>query len=206
MESQANYNPWLSIPSKKVDRVVRQVIDSFQDCRGKLPDEDLPQKCRIMIEAIRRYAEANIPVDYWPLDMADFKGDKTLLKRYEQIAADIHGAYDSGLKICFAGSYGLGKSMVSACILKKAVESGYSALYLNLTDIVTLMGSRDADKKYEARQQLLTTDFLVVDEFDPRFMGSDNAADFYGRILEQTLRARVQNTLPLFLCTNSPNP
>ena len=159
-----------------------------------------------MIEAVQRYADSNIPVDYWFLDMANFHGDKSLYKRYEQITADMHAAYDSGIKLCFAGAHGIGKTMICSCILKKAVETGYSALYTTLTDIVTLMGSHDATKKFEARQYLLTTDFLVVDEFDPRFMGSDNAADFYGRILEQTLRARVQNKLPIFLCTNSANP
>jgi hypothetical protein len=36
-------------------------------------------------------------------------------------------------------------------------------------------------------------------------MGSDNAADLFGRILEPTLRSRIQNNLPLIFCTNSPD-
>jgi hypothetical protein len=44
---------------------------------------------------------------------------------------------------------------------------------------------------------------LVIDEFDTRFMGSENAADLFGRILEPIMRARIQNRMPLFFCTNS---
>ncbi len=158
-----------------------------------------------MVDAINRYANANIPVDYWFRDMSNFNGDRGLLHGYKQIVADIPKAYHRGVKICFAGNHGVGKTMTCACILKKAVETGYSGLYVTLTDIVTLMASHDVDGKHAARQALLKTDFLVIDEFDPRFMGTDNASDLYGRILEPTLRTRIQNTLPIFLCTNSPN-
>jgi hypothetical protein len=44
---------------------------------------------------------------------------------------------------------------------------------------------------------------LVIDEFDTRFMGSENAADLFGRILEPIMRTRIQNRMPLFFCTNS---
>jgi DNA replication protein DnaC len=46
-------------------------------------------------------------------------------------------------------------------------------------------------------------DFLVIDEIDTRFMGSENAADLFGRILEPIMRTRIQNKMPLFFCTNS---
>ena len=56
-----------------------------------------------------------------------------------------------------------------------------------------------------ARQKLLEADFLAIDEFDSRHMGSDAASELYGRILENVFRTRVQNKLPIIMCTNSPN-
>ena len=44
---------------------------------------------------------------------------------------------------------------------------------------------------------------IVIDELDTRFMGSENAADLFGRILEPIMRTRIQNRMPLFFCTNS---
>jgi hypothetical protein len=49
-------------------------------------------------------------------------------------------------------------------------------------------------------------DFLAIDEWDQRFMPSENAADLYARSLESIFRARSQNKLPTLMATNSPNP
>lgn len=151
-----------------------------------------------------RYAETNIPVDYWSLSMEEsFKGDKVLFDVYSKLTSDIKKVYSDGTAICFAGKHGLGKTLTVACVLKKAVEKGYSGLYTNLTDIVALMTSANSYDRFAARKDLMGTDFLVIDEFDSRYMASNNAADLFGRTLEDVFRTRIQNRLPLFFCTNS---
>src|SRR5208282_5834834 len=93
----------------------------------------------------------------------------------------------------------------ATCILKKAAAKGYSCLYTNLSDIVSVMTQGSGEDKFLSRRELVLVDFLVIDEFDPRFMASDNAADLYARTLEGVFRARSQNKLPTLMCTNSPN-
>jgi DNA replication protein DnaC len=94
---------------------------------------------------------------------------------------------------------------VTTNILKKASVMGYNCLYTTLPDIVHMIISPQSYDKSVARQELLMVDFLVIDEFDPRFMGNTNSSDLYGRTLENIFRTRSQNTLPTFMCTNSPN-
>lgn len=95
-------------------------------------------------------------------------------------------------------------TMTCACILKRVVEiKQYSALYVNLTDVIHVLLTSSAEDKVWARKTLLETDFLVIDELDDRFMGSENAADLFGRILEPIMRTRIQNRMPLFFCTNT---
>jgi hypothetical protein len=90
------------------------------------------------------------------------------------------------------------------CILKRVLETGqYSGLYVNLTDIIHVMLSSTQGDKTLGREILLNTNFLVIDEVDTRFMGTENAADLFGRILEPVIRARIQNKMPTFLCSNS---
>jgi Homing endonuclease len=96
-------------------------------------------------------------------------------------------------------------TMTMTCILKKACQKGYSCLYTTLSDIVSVMTSAPGEDRFLARQELTKVDFLVIDEFDPRFMASDNAADLYARTLESVFRTRGQNKLPTLMCTNSPN-
>jgi hypothetical protein len=96
-------------------------------------------------------------------------------------------------------------TMTAAAILKKAAIKGYNCLYVTLSDIVAVTVSAPADDKYYARKELLNVDFLVIDEFDPRYMPTGASSDLFGRTMEDVLRRRSENKLPLFMCTNSPN-
>ena len=155
---------------------------------------------------MQRYYEAGIPVKYWHLEMdASFRGDKVLMTKYQEITQDLKVIYAQGLALCLAGGLGLGKTMTATNVLKRALEKGYKAIYVNLNDIISFLISNQ-EERAAVRHEFLTTDFLVIDEFDPRYIGSDAAAEMFGRILEDILRIRLQNTLPIIICTNSLNP
>jgi DNA replication protein DnaC len=157
--------------------------------------------------AINRYAESNIPLEYWTLRMdRDFKGDPRLFERYTEYIIDLKARYVEGTSVCFAGGHGLGKTMSITCILKKAAQKGFSCLYTTLSDIVSVMTTGYGEDRMIARRELAMVDFLAIDEFDPRFMPTENAADLYARSLENVFRARSQNKLPTLMGTNSPNP
>ncbi len=169
-----------------------------------LNKEENDQQRLVKKKAIHRYYDANIPVKYWDLEMKrDFTGDKFLLQYYEKLTEDLTVSYKSGIAICLAGNYGTGKTMLVTNILKRALEKGYSGLFVNLNDIISATRSAEA---FKSRQELLQTDFLVIDEFDPRYMANQASSDFYGRVLEDVIRHRTQNRLPILMCTNSPNP
>lgn len=188
------------IPEKKKIFAFEQTLLNCELCKDKKKISEACEKCRVWISALQKYADANIPIKYWNLQMSNFVGDSVLSDKYNEITKDIKDTYCKGTTICFAGSHGIGKTMTCANILKRVVEKGFSGIYLNLNDIITAFTSLD---KNDARQFLLTVDFLVIDEFDQRYIGSDNAADLFGRILEDIVRIRVQNTLPIIICTNS---
>lgn len=160
----------------------------------------------VKLIAINRYAESNIPLEYWTLKMdKDFSGDPRLLSKYNEYIADMKNSYITGSSICFAGGHGLGKTMTITAILKKASQKGFTCLYTTLSDIVSVLTQATGEDRFTARRELALVDFLAIDEFDSRFMPSDNAADLYARSLESVFRTRSQNKLPTLMCTNSPN-
>ena len=101
-----------TIPKTKRNLELQQLSYDFKD----------PAQVAILKKAFLRYYEANIPVKYWKLEMSQFVGDKNLLNHYNRLSSDIDALYKNGTSICFAGNYGLGKTMVVTNILKKAVN------------------------------------------------------------------------------------
>jgi DNA replication protein DnaC len=161
----------------------------------------------LKIGAVNRYYESNIPVEYWRLRMdKHFQGNEILKGVYDDFTKNAKESYDKGTTFCLAGTHGAGKTMTITCILKKAVEKDFTALYTTISDIVSVLTTAPPEERYMARRELLTVDFLAIDEFDPRFIGSDSAADLYARTLEGIFRSRVQNHLSTMLASNSPNP
>lgn len=185
-----------NVPQRKVLDALAKVEESQDDLSTK----------HIKMVAINRYAESNIPIEYWSLKMErDFHGDPRLLTKYNEYVSDLKESYINGSSICFAGSHGLGKTMTITAILKKASQKNFSCLYTTLSDIVSVLTLAGGEDKFLAKRELALVDFLAIDEFDSRFMPSENAADLYARSLENVFRTRSQNKLPTLMCTNSPN-
>lgn len=200
-----------NISPNKVQERLRGIVKKCDVCSPKnLQFHDgldgLCPKCAVIAIAFNRYVISNIPVEYWELKMdKDFYGDPRLLTKYQEIVSDVKSAFSSGISICFAGGHGRGKTLASTCILKKAAQKGFNCLYTTLSDIVTVLTQASNEEKFIARKELSMVDFLIIDEFDSRFMPSENAADLYARTLETVFRTRTQNKMPTIMCTNSPN-
>lgn len=136
--------------------------------------------------------------------MSDFKGEKILYDTYVKYTTDLTKSYINGVSICFCGTHGVGKSMTLANILKFACLKNYNCLYTTLSDAVSAL-TYNSEEKFVIKKELNTVDFLVIDEFDPRFIGSESAGDLYARTVENIFRTRSQNKLPTLMATNSPN-
>lgn len=192
-----------NIPETKIQDTIQQICAECEVC--EVPFSTNCPKCRTITNGCMRYADANIPIRYWNLIVDEnFKGPDILKQTYDEVVKDLKTSYRQGVSICLAGNHGIGKTLVMTNILKLALLKGFSAHYSSLSDIVNGM-TGDYSERPTVRNQLMTVDFLVIDEFDPRFMGSDNAAELFGRVLEDIFRSRAQNCLPIFMGTNSPN-
>ena len=96
-------------------------------------------------------------------------------------------------------------TMTGTAILKKCIKKGYSCLYTNLSDIVSIITGGPYEDRFYAKKELTGVDFLFIDEWDNRFMANEAASDLYARTLETIIRTRAQNNMPTLFATNSPN-
>lgn len=186
------------IPKSKIEFLKRKFKNECTECKGMGCSI-----CTSKIGRISKYAKANIPIDYWMLAFKDFKGDpkfRDLIRPYLQ---DIDSFYDKGKSFAFVGNLGTGKTYVASAILKKALVSGYSGKYTQMAEVVNNLLSSKVDSA-EYLESLLEVDFLVIDEFDARWVfPSEKSERMFGSTLEYILRTRFQNHMPTILCSNT---
>lgn len=145
-------------------------------------------------------AEAGIPVDYWTRRLRDWHGDPGFIERLNRRLDDIEAMFKRGRVLCLVGHRGVGKTMAACGILKRALEKDFTAHYTTMVEVVEQLVSRDAPRY---RRRLRMVDFLAIDEVDQRFFESPASRNLYGNHFENVMRLRVQNRLPLVMCTNS---
>lgn len=185
------------VPAKKIAIIEKRIQNECTACQGKGCST-----CKSKILRIKNYAEAGIPMDYWLLAFQDFQGDPNFKKAMGDVLSDIDKMYEDGLSLGFVGNFGTGKTFTACCFLKKALVSGYTAKYFNMSDIINDLVSSQGGSKY--LENLVETDFLTIDEFSKRFVfPSPKAEQLFGQTLEYILRSRFQNKMPTIICSNN---
>lgn len=198
-----------NIPPKKIKAKIASIIGSCATCskRSIVAEDDvldgLCGGCMLKVKVVNRLVAGNIPILYWDKLMKDFVGDPRLLEKYKELTEDISATYNNGKSILIKGSHGTGKTMTAVNILRFVSMKGFSIWYSTLSDIVASL--TNYDQAYEARQWLTTVDVLCIDEFDQRFVASEQSSNLFARSLETIIRTRLANTLPTIMVSNSPN-
>ena len=131
----------------------------------------------------------------------DFAGDQKFKEKIKPVVSDIDSFYDKGASMMFVGNLGTGKSYMACVILKMAISKGYDCKYTTMADIIDGITSHNS---HNVIKDFLSTEFLVVDEFDSRWIfPSEKTERLFGLNLEHIVRSRFQNHLPTILCSNT---
>lgn len=152
-----------------------------------------------------------IPKKFHNVTIDDFKmysADLILVRKYvEEYIKIIDFKFTASEGICFFGSNGTGKTMLSCIILKEAYRHRYSCRRITFSQYVSLYTDiwnyKGVDKS-EAEETLFKfkdAEFLVLEE-----IGKEIDTSVVVPILEDLLRYREDNGLVTIICMNiSPN-
>lgn len=183
------------IPDTKIAREKEKVFNECSCQNGSCIN------CQKKSARIDRYAMAGIPTIYWSNSFKDFIGDTNFADIFREKLKDIDRIYDQGQSLILVGSLGVGKTYSICCLLKLAIVNDYSSIYTTMADIINKV-IRDNGGEY--LQSLLDTDFLAIDELDPRWIfPSEKSEQLFGSTMEHLLRSRFQNGLPTIMCSNA---
>lgn len=187
------------VPASKRDYIIDKVRASCSDCGG-----GGCSVCRSKEARIALYARSGIPVEYWNRSWKDFQGDPNFKKFVkDRILSRITEVYDNGESYAFVGNLGIGKSYAACAIIRLALVNDFRAKYETMSDIINTILSQAVDSNLYLKE-LMEVDFLVIDEFDLRWVfPSEKAERMFGSTLEHILRNRFQNRMPTVLCSNT---
>jgi DNA replication protein DnaC len=185
------------VVQKKIEAAKQAIMNACATCRG--------QGCRVCAKKVERvnvWANAGIPVAYWTYSLQTFTGDAAYKTKLESLLKSVDAIYDSGKLYAFTGKYGVGKTFGACEILKNALARGYVGRYTTMSEVVDMIMARE--ERFDFKQSLLLSDFIVVDEFDSRYIPStDRGKDVFGSTLENIIRSRLHHKLPIIFCTNN---
>ena len=185
--------------TKKQEISRKEIMEACLSCKG--------HGCKICaskVERINAWSIAGIPVLYWTYELNTFPGNEHFKKYLLDITAKIDATYKYGKSLAFTGKYGVGKTSGACEILKAAIAKGYTARYTTMSEIVDMVLSKE--ERFDFKYALLHCDFLVIDEFDARYVPTtDRGKEMFGTNLENIIRTRIQNLLPIIFCTNNSN-
>lgn len=180
---------------KKAELARKIVKDACPICRG--------HGCKNCVQAVERinaFSGACIPIAYWDYDFQTFRGDDHFKVHLESYIKSLDKLYIEGKSLALIGRHGVGKTFGACEILKAAIALKYNTKYTTMSEIVDMILS----KNYDFKLSLLHSDFLVIDEFDSRYIPtSDRGKETFGANLENIIRTRFQNKLPIIFCTNN---
>lgn len=182
--------------NQKIKRIIDKIKDDCTRCTGSGCD-----LCTPKVSRIKKYSEAGIPNIFWDKNIKEFYGNNVFKESIKKYATDIDSWYDSGKSLLLVGSLGTGKSYMASCCLKLAIVKGYSGLYINMMDIINNILN---DKSSSVLNDILNKDFVVIDEFDERWIfPSEKVEQIFSSNMEYIFRNRFQNGLPTIICSNT---
>jgi len=181
---------------KRLIRIKKKIVDSCPHCEQR----GCPS-CSAQFEIFFKMAAARIPVKYWCFDHKDIEDPevKVIVGKYIERLIDV---FDRGYGLYFCGNNGTGKTLCASLILKEALRHNFSARFTHLSEVLKMScdGMYDRDLREEYQQQILSVDFLVVDDIDKAYENTQSR--FLNHSYDNLFRTRANNCLPTIITAN----
>lgn len=161
---------------------------------------EVNSKSLIMMGVPRRFCDKTIK-DYNTYNKQSLVAIKRFIQDY---IINLENNIKEGRGICFIGSNGVGKSLLSCIILKEMYKHRYSCRRVTFSSYITAYteswGANKSEKdviESELFEKYKGVEFLVLEE-----IGKEIDSKIAKPILEDLLRYREENGLVTIICTN----
>jgi len=160
-------------------------------------------KCRRKGYIAKQAYEACIPRAFWNIKDKDIKYNRDVFTQViQKYANKLDIALQNGYGLSLSSDNGTGKTTFLCYILLESIKKGRSTYYTTLPQLSYDLKRAFGDVQHARRLEmfLLTSDFLVVDEFGAE--QNRNASDFLSSEITRIIKDRIDNQLPVLIGTN----
>lgn len=147
----------------------------------------------------------NVNFDETDVSNAKFKAIFKRCKKYTEVADQV---LNRGIGIYLFGPSGVGKSHLTACMANKLMESYYTVLYTNFSEISKQIRGTYDNKKREAEteqafiEKLANIDFLFIDDFGTERVSKNEEDLWLQEKVFEIVNKRYNNNKPIIFTSN----
>lgn len=198
------------ITDKKVKMKLGRPTDNIRKYLQSIKEERKDCKCIKRFARAMSLIEANVPEDMWTVNrkskiIEDHKIKDLTLKRtvsikktIEKFTRNLETMLKNGYGFTFSGPNGTGKTFFGCKIIVRALRKGYTAHYIMFFDLIEMLKEFDDDFVYSVIDEILSVDFLFIDELGKEYKTSQ----FVLTNLERLLKKRRSRKKPTIFATN----
>lgn len=158
-------------------------------------------ECKEQLQLYKHYLNAGIGYTYQRLNWDDFHGDNRALLVAQTYLSKHQDMVRSGMGAMFHGSWGTGKTLITALMAKELVKLGYTVYFATFTQMVDEFtrgwGSNEDKARFEAK--VVKSDIFILDDVGKEFRTKNNLSE---ATFDHVLRQRALDNRPTFMTTN----
>lgn len=116
--------------------------------------------------SVKQKEYLRLPSAYWNATILKVQDNKAqeLAYKYVKMFPEVR---KQGLILSIFGHHSTGRSSLAAVLLKSAIASGYTGLFISADNLQEFVQSKDKIGEDTYQERALNCDFLVIDDFNP---------------------------------------
>lgn len=168
-----------------------------------------PQGCAKAAEEFEIYirlAKAGIPPKYWDHNLDDLdRANAHVRNKLATYCEKFEKVLERGQGLFLVGSNGTGKTLSACMVLKEALKKGYTARFIMLNEIVSMMtdSTYDRSARQKFNEEVMEVDFLVIDDITKIYKNREKmTSTFVDLQFDSVFRSRANYNLPVIITSN----
>ena len=158
-------------------------------------------ECKTQLQLYKHYLNAGIGLNYQRLNWDDYQGDEQALQLAQGYLIRHREMVKGGMGLMYYGTWGTGKTLLTALMAKELVKLGYSVYFATFTQMVDEFtrgwGSNEDKARFEAK--VVKSDIFFLDDVGKEFRSKNNLSE---ATFDHVLRQRALDNRPTFMTTN----